>query len=145
MLLGRFVEREQAYQKHMLPSEERDTGVRRSWFELVSPRGDVVYSRPVTVLVGRWTGSMGEGLAIGFDATGAGVVVGTAMAGLVGATMRVTLPRTGIGINVPTERMYHVNGTPREKFQPEVLMDVARAGPGRDQFVEAALQVLMTR
>jgi hypothetical protein len=59
--------------------------------------------------------------------------------------MRVMLPRTGIGINVPTERLYHVNGTPREKFQPEVLIDVARAGPGRDPFVEAALQVLMTR
>ena len=37
--------------------------------------GDFVYSRPVVVLVNRWTGSMGEGLAIGFDATGAGAVV----------------------------------------------------------------------
>jgi hypothetical protein len=27
--------------------------------------------RPVIVLVGRWTGSMGEGLAMGFDATDA--------------------------------------------------------------------------
>ena len=126
----------------MLPVEERNTGVRRSWLELVSPRGDVVYSRPVAVLVSRWTGSMGEGLAIGFDATGAGTVVGTRMAGLVGATMPVTLPRTGIGINVPTERLYHVNGTPREEFRPAVLVDVTRTSPGTDPFVEAALQVL---
>ena len=68
---GRFVGAEQAYQKHVLPSEERDTGVRRSWFELVSPRGQFVYSQPVAVLVDRWTGSMGEGLAIGFDVNGA--------------------------------------------------------------------------
>jgi C-terminal processing protease CtpA/Prc len=142
-ILGRFVKQERPYQKHVLPSEERNTGVRRSWFELVSPRGDWVYSQPVAVLVNRWTGSMGEGLAIGFDATGAGTVVGTAMAGLVGATMRVMLPRTGIGINVPTERLYHVSGTPREEFQPAVLVDAARADPGRDPFVEAALQVLM--
>jgi carboxyl-terminal processing protease len=141
-ILGRFVQREQAYQKHVLPSEERNTGVRRSWFELVSPRGDFIYPRPVAVLVNRWTGSMGEGLAIGFDATKAGTVIGTPMAGLVGATMAVTLPRTGIGINVPAERLYHVNETPREEFQPAVFVDVALAGPGRDPFVEAALQAL---
>jgi C-terminal processing protease CtpA/Prc len=143
-ILGRFVERELPYQKHVLPAEERATGVRRSWFELVSRRGDYVYARPIAVLVSRWTGSMGEGLAIGFDATTAGTVIGTAMAGLVGATMSVRLPRTGIGINVPTERLYHVNGTPREEFQPAVLVDVARASPGQDPFVEAALQVLTT-
>jgi C-terminal processing protease CtpA/Prc len=143
-ILGRFVERELPYQKHVLPAEERATGVRRSWFELVSRRGDYVYARPIAVLVSRWTGSMGEGLAIGFDATTAGTVIGMAMAGLVGATMSVRLPRTGIGINVPTERLYHVNGTPREEFQPAVLVDVARASPGQDPFVEAALQVLTT-
>jgi carboxyl-terminal processing protease len=144
-ILGRFVEQEQAYQKHVLPSEGRDTGVLRSWLELVSPRGDFVYSKPVAVLVNRWTGSMGEGLAIGFDATGAGTVVGTAMAGLVGATMRITLPRTGFGINLPSERLYHVDGRPREAFLPAVLVDVARAHPERDPFVEAALEVLMRR
>jgi len=141
-ILGRFVERDSAYQKHVLPSEERDTGVRRSWFELVSPRGEFVYSRPVVVLVSRWTGSMGEGLAIGFDATGAGTVVGTPMARLVGATMQVVLPRTGIGINIPAERLYHVNGTPREEFEPRVLVDVVHAAVDPDPFVEAALETL---
>jgi C-terminal processing protease CtpA/Prc len=141
-ILGRFVKRELAYQKHALPSEKRKSGVHRSWFAYVSPRGDFVYSRPVVVLVSRWTGSMGEGLAIGFDATGTGAVVGTAMAGLVGATTQVTLPRTGIGVNVPIERLYHVNGTPREEFQPAVLVDVAHGNPGRDPFVEAALEAL---
>lgn len=141
-ILGRFVEREIAYQKHMLPSEESSSGVGRSWYAHVSPRGDFIYSRPVAALVNRWTGSMGEGLAIGFDGTRTGTVVGTAMAGLVGATTRTRLPRTGIGINVPMERLYHVNGTPREAFQPAVLVDVAHAAAGRDPFVEAALEAL---
>jgi C-terminal processing protease CtpA/Prc len=144
-ILGRFVRREQPYQKHVLPPEERDTGVRRSWFELVSPRGEFVYSRPVAVLVDRWTGSMGEGLAIGFDATGSGTVVGTEMAGLLGATYRLTLPRTGIGLNIPAERLYHVNGAPREEFRPTVPVDVARAEPGQDPFIAAALRVLANR
>ena len=38
-ILGRFVDRELPYQKHVLPSEARDTGIARSWLEIVSPRG----------------------------------------------------------------------------------------------------------
>jgi C-terminal processing protease CtpA/Prc len=144
-ILGRFVTRKLPYQKHALPSGERSPGVGRSWFAHVSPRGGFTYARPVAVLVSRWTGSMGEGLAIGFEATGAGTVVGTAMAGLVGATTRIVLPRTGIGISLPFERLNHVNGTPREAYQPPVVVDVAQAAPGRDPFVDAALKVLVAR
>jgi carboxyl-terminal processing protease len=140
-ILGRFVRQDLAYQKHVLPSEERETGVRRSWLELVSSRGEFIYSQPVVVLVNRWTGSMGEGLAIGFDATGVGTVVGTPMARLVGATTHFTLPHTGIGINVPTERLYHVNGMPREAFEPTLHVDVGSA-VDQDQFIEAALKFL---
>jgi C-terminal processing protease CtpA/Prc len=140
-ILGRFVRQDLPYQRHVLPTEERDTGVRRSWLELVSPRGEFTYSQPVVVLVNRWTGSMGEGLAIGFDATKAGTVVGTPMARLVGATAHFTLPHTGIGINIPTERLYHVNGTPREVYAPTVLVDVSKARD-QDAFVETALKVL---
>jgi C-terminal processing protease CtpA/Prc len=143
-ILGRFVGREQPYQKHVLPSEERDTGIRRSWLELVSPRRDFIYERPVVVLVGRWTGSMGEGLAMGFDATGVGTVVGTPMAGLLGATNQIMLPSTRIGVNLPVERLYHVNGTAREAFQPRVLVDVTRQFDV-DPFVAAALTVLKKR
>lgn len=71
---------------------------------------------------------MGEGLAIGFDAAGAGVVVGTPMAGLLGATYRFELPNSRIGINVPAEQLFHVNGTPREKFVPPVAVDLSRPG-----------------
>ena len=141
-ILGRFVDRELPYQKHVLPAEERETGIRRSWLELVSPRGAFRYARPVAVLVDHWTGSMGEGLAIGFDATGAGILVGTPMAGLQGATEHLQLANTGIGINLPTERLYHVDGTPREAFVPRVRVDVSGAVAGRDPFIAAALQRL---
>lgn len=141
-ILGRFVEREMPYQKHVLPSEEHETGIRRSWLELVSPRGAFIFQHPVAVLVGHWTGSMGEGLAIGFDGTGRGTVIGTPMAGLPGATYHITLPNTGIGLNVPAERLYHVNGTPREAFRPVVLVDVTQAGPDEDPVLAAALRTL---
>ena len=144
-ILGRFVERELPYQKHALPATPPAIGVGRNWFARVSPRGPFTYGRPVAVLVGRWTGSMGEGLAMGFEATGAGTVVGTPMAGLVGATMTIVLPRTSVGISVPFERLYHVKATPREAYQPPVVVDVAQVAAGRDPFVEAALSVLAAR
>lgn len=141
-ILGRFVRDELPYQKHILPAEEKETGVRRSWLELVSPRGER-YEHPVVVLVNRWTGSMGEGLAIGFDATGAGRVVGTEMARLVGATYTITLPATGIRANVPAERLQHVSGLPREQFRPKVYVDEQASGD--DPFVARALEELGAR
>jgi C-terminal processing protease CtpA/Prc len=141
-ILGRFVPREAPYQKHSLPSEERKTGVHRSWLELVSPRGGFVYERPVAVLVDHWTGSMGEGLAIGFDGTGRGTAIGTPMAGLLGATYHLMLPKTGIGLNVPAERLYHVRGTPREEFRPAVSVDLTAAESEADPILAAALRFL---
>ena len=143
-ILGRFVRAELPYQKHILPAEETETGVRRSWLELVSPRGER-YAGPVVVLVNRWTGSMGEGLAIGFDATGAGKVVGTEMARLVGATYTIPLPNTGIRANVPAERLQHVNGLPREQFRPVIYVDVENSAAGDDPFVLRALEELGAR
>ena len=92
--MGRLVDREATYQKHALPQEERDTGVRRSWLEVVSPRGPFTYTAPVVVLVDHWTGSMGEGIAIGLDGAGRARVVGTRMAGLLGAKAGETLPNS---------------------------------------------------
>jgi carboxyl-terminal processing protease len=85
---------------------------------------------------------MGEGLAIGFSATDSGTVIGTFMAGLAGATYHVTLPHTGIGMNVPAERLYHVDGTPREAFRPKIGVDVAGSDGGQDPFLIAALRAL---
>lgn len=131
-ILGRFVTSEIGYQKHVAPGEERETGVKRSWIEFVSPRGPFRYSGNVAVLVGRWTGSMGEGLAIGFDGVGRGTVVGGPMAQLLGATYRIELPHSKIGVSLPGERLYHVNGSPREAFRPKVAVaasdDVLEAG-----------------
>lgn len=144
-ILGRFVTRELPYQRHVLVSEERFNGVRRSWLEMVSPRGAFTYTRPVVVLVDHWTGSMGEGLAIGFDATGAGTVVGSEMAGLLGATYFFELPRSGIGANIPAERLSHVDGTPREDFRPEAYVGPGALDPEVDAILEAGLRTLRSK
>ncbi|MBV7256542.1 hypothetical protein KCG44_07060 [Pacificimonas sp. WHA3] len=116
-IMGWFVDTPTPYQEHRLRADAEPMGITRSWRELVSPRGTARYAGCVTVLVGRWTGSMGEGMGLGFDAMGADVV-GTLMAGLLGAIEQFTLPESGIRISLPIERMYHVDGTPREDFVP---------------------------
>lgn len=119
-ILGHFVSEERPYQLHELSADGSVHGIPRRWQELVSPIRPHVPST-AEVLVGRWTGSMGEGLAVGFDATEAAHVAGTAMAGLRGATSCVPLPSLGDGscLNLPTERLFHVDGTAREHFVPD--------------------------
>jgi carboxyl-terminal processing protease len=116
-ILGWFVDVPTDYQVHSLPAEERFTGIARQWVEQVLPRTGKRHDGPVQVWVGRWTGSMGEGLAIGFDAIGA-EVAGTPMAGLLGAIYDHSLEHSGLVIKLPTERLNAVDGLPRERFVP---------------------------
>lgn len=116
--LGWFVRRPTSYQVHNLPTEERETGIARQWVEQVLPRAGKYRAGPIIVRVGRWTGSMGEGLAVGFDAIGARVE-GEPMAGLLGAIYDHRLKQSGQVIKFPTERLSTTDGTPREKFVPE--------------------------
>lgn len=118
-ILGWFVTRPRFYQMHVLPTEERETGIVRQWVEQVLPRPGKRHLGPVEVRVSRWTGSMGEGLAIGFDAIG-GRVVGTRMAGLRGAVYDFPLKHSGFIIRFPAERLYAVDGAPREDFVPNL-------------------------
>ncbi|WP_397605346.1 S41 family peptidase [Sphingorhabdus sp.] len=117
-IMGWFVQKPTSYQIHRSPAEEKQTGIARQWVEQVLPRATKYHKGKVTVLVGRWTGSMGEGLAIGMHSIGADVR-GDRMAHLLGATDDLTLPNTGFVFKLPTERLYSVDGSPRERFVPK--------------------------
>lgn len=114
-LMGRFVKQVMPYQQHEWPREERETGIRRIWTEWVAPRSPV-FAAPVVVLVGPWTGSMGEGVAIGLNAAIQAPVVGAPMARLQGALSEIKLAASGIVVRVPGEKLFHINGTAREDF-----------------------------
>lgn len=120
-IMGWFTDDAAAYQIHRSPREERETGIPRQWIEQVLPRGNGMRHRgPLRVLVGRWTGSMGEGLAIGLAALGARVQ-GDRMAGLLGAIENIRLPNSGLIIKLPVERLMSVDGTPREAVVPHPI------------------------
>lgn len=128
-IMGRFVKTMLPYQRHRIPGYGQ-ADVERNWLELVAPRGPFTYTAPMAVLVDHWTGSMGEGMAVGFDAMKRAVVVGTAMAHLAGAVGDLHLSRTGVDVAFATEQLFHINGTPRQDWLPPVLVD---AGGSRNE------------
>jgi carboxyl-terminal processing protease len=116
-VMGWFIEKPHFYQMHHLVAEERETGIVRQWVEQVLPRTGKHFAGPVSIHVGRWTGSMGEGMAIGFMALKK-PVCGGAMAGLRGAIYDFPLPATGLVVKFPAERLYTTGGIPREAVVP---------------------------
>lgn len=143
-IMSRFINRELPYQKHLIPAEEKEYGVRRSWLELVTPRGPFTYNNLVILLVNHWTGSMGEGIAIGFSGINRATIVGTKMAGLNGAVDGFSTKTNKIPYSFPTEQVYHINGTPREDYTPDILVDllnpVYRNTP--DPILEVAMEYI---
>ena len=143
-IIGRLVARPLRYQRHELVAEFRSNGIRRVWDEYALPRG-VPFLRPVVVLVGPWTGSMSEGLAIGLNATRGAPVLGQPMAHLLGALGETVLPHSKIAVRVPSEKLFHIDGTPREAFVPCAVAlagETARtADPELDSAVGLALKL----
>jgi C-terminal processing protease CtpA/Prc len=140
-ILGRFISKEGFYQKHELTSEEKETGIKRSWAEIVSPRGPV-YKSPLLVLVDHWTGSVGEGIAIGFDGLKRATIIGTRMAALNGAVYSFNMANTGIGFSFPAEKLFHVNSTPRENFKPTIEVDLLKQKNNQDFILERGLKYI---
>jgi C-terminal processing protease CtpA/Prc len=138
-IIGRFITREGFYQKHEYCAEQNETGIKRSWTEIVSPRPPT-YTKPLIILVNHWTGSVAEGMAIGFDALKRARIIGIKMAQLNGANYSFTLPNTGIGFSFPAEKLFHINGTPREDFIPKIVVGGREAS--RDFILEAAINYL---
>lgn len=121
-MMGWFVAEPRGYQIHNRPAEERETGIPRQWLEQVLPRHGMHRPSLPDIVVGRWTGSMGEGIAIGFAALGA-KVLGTQMAGLKGAVEDLQAGQADLFVKLPTERLLTPSGLPREAFVPEPLGD----------------------
>jgi carboxyl-terminal processing protease len=140
-IIGRFITQAGYYQQHELTAEQRQYGIKRSWSEIVSPRAPV-YSKPLVILVNHWTGSVAEGITIGFDALKRARIIGPGMAGLNGAIYSYTMPNSGIGFSFPVEKLLHMNGTPRENFKPSTIVAPVA---GKDAVLEKAFELLTTK
>lgn len=146
-ILGWFTDKEKFYQKHEYFFEEKMTGIKRSWEEIVSPRRGKYYGKPLAILCDHWTGSIAEGITVGFDALKRPktIIIGTQLARLNGAVYSYEMPFSKIHFSFPAERLYHTNGLPREKYTPPVLIDPSKQQPAAgDIFIDKALGYFKT-
>ncbi len=139
-IMSRFINQSKAYQKHSTTETyDGNPMVTRSWIEYVSPRG-VQYKKPVVILVGRWTGSMGEGLAIGFDGMERAIIVGSEMERLAGEIEEFSFKNQHFGYRLSTAKLFHINGTPREKYVPTSY--VKQSTTEKDETLEKGIEII---
>ena len=139
-IMGRFINEQLPYQKHSMFEQYGDSPkVERSWVEYVSPRAKQ-YDKPVVILVGRWTGSMGEGIAVGFDGMGRAKIVGSEMERLAGEMSGFSFKNQSFGYRLSTAKLFHMNGTPREEYVPEIY--VKQTTTEKDEILEEGIEVL---
>lgn len=129
-ILGRFIRGVRPYQKAG-PRWEGEA-VRR-----VASRGPWRVRGRVAVLAGRWTGSMGEGLAVGFDGLRRARIFGSPMAGLAGGVESFELPASGWSVHLPSYNLYHIKGMERHTWRPPHAV-IADNGDGPDLALKAA-------
>jgi carboxyl-terminal processing protease len=137
-IMGHFVRRERPYQVHVVPSEMRRYGVPRKFVEYVLPIVPY-YSGRVVVLGGHWTGSMGEGLLVGFHALGVRTA-GSDLADLLGALFNEHLDLSDAKVDLGEEQILQVNGQPREDFVPDIFREACEGQSDHDPLLELAIR-----
>lgn len=130
-MMGAFFDAPVEYQR-IIPTDSEPYNRR------LMPISAKFVDQPVAVLVGRWTGSMGEGMAVGFDGTQRARVIGSPMAGLAGGVEEFKLPESGITLRMPTYDLAHVDGTQRHEWVPPFPV-LADNGDDEDLALQAAL------
>ncbi len=137
-IMGHFVQQERPYQVHVVPSEARRYGVPRKFVEYVLPIAPY-YPGRLVVLGGHWTGSMGEGLLVGFHALGIRTA-GSGLADLLGALFNERLALSEAKVDLGEEQLFQVNGQPREDFVPVLFREASEGQTGNDPLLEQAIR-----
>ena len=136
-ILGHFIQERQGYQL-VVPARKKP------YLREVDPVSHHNYDKPLIVLVGRWTGSMGEGLAVGFDGMDRALIMGDKMAGLAGGIEDLELKLSGLRLRYPAYGLSHIDGTPRQDWEPSPRQS-ADFGDGDDVLLQAAQAQLSSR
>ncbi len=136
-MMGAFFDTPVEYQR-IIPTDSEPYNRR------LMPISAKFVDQPVAVLVGRWTGSMGEGMAVGFDGTQRARVMGAPMAGLAGGVEEFHLPDSDIVLRIPTYDLAHLDGTQRHEWVPPFPV-LADNGDGKDLALQAALDWIDTQ
>lgn len=80
----------------------------------------------------RWTGSMSEGLMIGFRAIAA-TTVGSEHAHLLGALSNEKIDGSVAKVDIGTEQLFLITGLPRAAYRPQLYLSRAERNDAHDQ------------
>ncbi len=142
-IMGRLIQEKKQY---AWMARRDGVGLGNRWPEYVEPRGPWTYAQPCVILVNHWSASMAEGFAMGLDGMKRGIVIGTRMAGLGAAVSHKQLSYSKINLQISTEPVYHIDGTPRFMFTPAVevntIISSSLDSNHLDPFLEAGVRVL---
>jgi carboxyl-terminal processing protease len=131
-IMGRFTPERRAY---ATMRRRQGAGLGPAWTEFVDPRGPL-WSGPVDVIVDRWSASMAEGFPMGMKAISGARIIGQPMMGLGAAVFPLRLDRSGIALQYSAEPVFDINGRPRDRLRPDVLV------PDGEDALAAALRLL---
>lgn len=141
-IMGHFVTEPRPFQMHERPSLEREFSVPRRYVEYVLPRDPAFDPDKTVVLGGYWTGSMGEGIVIGMDAIGVHTIASD-MGDLLGGMSQFSFADGAISLSIPTETLFHIDGTPREDFTAKTgLISSDTDESGQDPALAEAIALL---
>lgn len=130
-IVGHFTNQDKIFQKYKNNKTEFVDHIKTT-----KPKFD----KPLIVLVGRWTGSMGEGMASGIDGSNIGTVIGTEMQKLAGATKDYHFTNLTYGYQAPYIEILHISGLPREKFVPKVK--IICDDTNEDEFLKEGIRII---
>jgi C-terminal processing protease CtpA/Prc len=130
-IAGHFTKKKKVFQKYK--------NAKTQFVDYIKPQKPN-YSNSLVVLVGRWTGSVGEGLASGFDGSATGKVIGTEMEKLAGATLDYKFDYFNFNYQFPYIEVLQQNNEPREKFIPKYLVQCN--DKAEDEFLIEAFKLI---
>lgn len=132
-IMGMFINEKKPYQLY--------ENHKKKYLGYVKPNR-LNYNKPVYILVNRWTGSMGEGIAIGLNTIDGIEVIGTEMARLAGGMKTVNFKNHNYGFQVSIERIFDINGNPREEFIPKNYVEQTQTD--MDEILEYTINRIKT-
>ncbi|HLR77081.1 MAG TPA: S41 family peptidase, partial [Balneolaceae bacterium] len=132
-IAGHFTKNKLPFQFYRIPK------IKKAFADSISPQKPYYYN-PVVMLVNRWTGSVGEGFAVGMAGTGLAKIVGTEMERLGGATEIFELNFNKLGYQMPVAKIFQKDGRPRKSFKPQYAI-IPKIGP-MDESMEKAIKLL---
>lgn len=131
-IIAHFIKQKIPFQKYEFLDGKQKT-------DQLKPKKPFV-NKPMVLVVGRWTGSVGEGLASGVKSNKIGMVLGTEMEKLAGSMCGYKFKYLPYDYQIPCNDVQQLNGKSRTDLKPNVLINNDHSQ--EDLFINEAIRII---